>query len=142
MIQAFLFPKCNFYQIIRKNNAFVSQLCYNTNGVKDNMKSEVVHARVDFDVKKNSEKILGLIGITISQAVDLFLRQVVLKKGLPFKLDSEENETTDIEKLAYLINSTDGVDPSPETKKIIHLYAKGDIDYEVAKYALLRSYKQ
>ena len=110
--------------------------------LKDNMKSEVVHARVDFDVKKNSEKILDLIGITISQAVDLFLRQVVLKKGLPFKLDSEENETTDIEKLAYLINSTDGVDPSPETKKIIHLYAKGDIDYEVAKYALLRSYKQ
>ena len=106
------------------------------------MKSEVVHARVDSEIKKNSERILGLVGISISQAIDLFLRQVVLKKGIPLKLDSEENETTDIEKLAYLINSTDGVDPSPKTKKIIHLYAKGDIDYEVAKYALLRSYKQ
>ena len=52
------------------------------------MKSDVVHARIQSSVKSDSEKILKIIGISISQAIDLFLRQVILKKGLPFKLDS------------------------------------------------------
>ena len=45
------------------------------------MKSEVVHARVQSNVKEESEKVLSAIGITLSQAIDLFLRQVILKKG-------------------------------------------------------------
>ena len=102
------------------------------------MKSDIVHARVHSDVKNDSERILNIVGISMSQAIDLFLRQVVLKKGLPFKLDSEEKEETDVEKLAYLINTVDGEEPSPKAKKIIHLYAKGDIDLETAKFALLR----
>lgn len=102
------------------------------------MKSEVIHARVQADVKSESDKILNMIGITISQAVDLFLRQVILKKGLPFKLDCEKKEVNDIEQLAYLINSVDGVEPSSKAKKIIHLYANGDIDLETAKFAILR----
>ena len=68
------------------------------------MKSEVVHARVQSNVKVESEKVLSAIGITLSQAIDLFLRQVILKKGLPFKLDIEEKEENDISKLTYLIN--------------------------------------
>lgn len=102
------------------------------------MKNEVVHARVQSDVKNESEKILNIVGISLSQAIDLFLRQVVLKKGLPFKLDSEEKEITDNERLAFLINAVDGEEPSPKAKKIIHLYARGDIDLETAKFALMR----
>ena len=68
------------------------------------MKNEVVHARVQSNVKEESEKVLSVIGITLSQAIDLFLRQVILKKGIPFKLDSAEKEENDISKLAYLIN--------------------------------------
>ncbi len=106
------------------------------------MKSEVVHARVQSDIKVESEKILNTIGISLSHAIDLFLRQIVLKKGIPFKLDSEEKETLDVEKLAYLINTVDGKEPSPKAKKIIHLYARGDIDLETAKFALTNNYKK
>ena len=106
------------------------------------MKSEVVHARVQSDVKAESEKILKAIGISLSQAIDLFLRQVVLKKGLPFKLDSEKKDENDIAKLAYLINTVDGREPSPKAKKIINLYTNGDIDLDTAKFALLRIYQQ
>ncbi len=116
-------------------------MCYNFIG-DIYMKSEVVHARVQSDVKTESEKILKVVGISLSQAIDLFLRQVVLKKGLPFKLDSEKKDENDIAKLAYLINTVDGREPSPKAKKIINLYANGDIDLEVAKFALLRSYQQ
>ena len=119
----------------------VSQSCYINIG--DNfMKSEVVHARVQSNVKAESEKVLSVIGITLSQAIDLFLRQVILKKGLPFKLDSEEKEENDISKLAYLINIVDGKEPSSKAKKIINLYARGDIDLDTAKFALTRIYQQ
>lgn len=46
------------------------------------------------------------------------------------------------EKLAYLINSVDGKEPSPQAKRIIHLYANGDIDYESAKNELIKLYKR
>lgn len=119
----------------------VLHLCYNNIG--DNfLKSEVVHARVQSNVKVESEKVLSDIGITLSQAIDLFLRQVILKKGLPFKIDSEEIEENDISKLAYLINTVDGKEPSSKAKKIINLYARGDIDLDTAKFALTRIYQQ
>ena len=34
------------------------------------MKNEVVHARVQSNVKEESEKVLSAIGITLSQAID------------------------------------------------------------------------
>ena len=106
------------------------------------MKSEFVHARIDNNIKQQSEEILKHIGITISQAIDLFLRQVVLKKGIPFELTNVKNdETNEMERLAYAINSVDGKDPSDNAKKIIHLYTNGDIDYETAKLCILRGYK-
>ena len=106
------------------------------------MKSEVVHARVQSDVKVEAEKVLSAIGISLSQAIDLFLRQVILKKGIPFKLDNEEKEENDISKLAYLINTVNGKEPSSKAKKIINLYARGDIDLDTAKFALKKIYKQ
>ena len=106
------------------------------------MKSEVVHARVQSNVKEESEKVLSVIGITLSQAIDLFLRQVILKKGIPYKLDSEEKEENDISKLAYLINTVDGKEPSSKAKKIINLHAREDIDLDTAKYALTRMHQQ
>ena len=106
------------------------------------MRDEVIHARVQSEVKEDSKRIFAVIGISMSQAINLFLKQVTLKKGMPFKLDSEEKESNDIEKLAYIINSVDGKEPTPQAKKIVRLYANGDIDFETAKFAILRSYKK
>ena len=106
------------------------------------MRDEVIHARVQADVKEQSEKILNVIGISMSQAINLFLKQLTLKKGIPFKLDSEEKDSNELEKLAYIINSVDGREPSLQAKKIIRLYTNGDIDFETAKFAIIRSYQQ
>ena len=53
-----------------------------------------------------------------------------------------KKEQTDIESLAYIINSVGGVEPSPQAKKIIHLYAIGEIDLETAKRELLKEYNK
>ncbi len=49
-------------------------------------------------------------------------------------------ESTNIESLTYIINSVGGVEPPPQAKKIIHLYATGEIDLNTAKKKLLKEY--
>ena len=101
------------------------------------VKNEVIHARISEDIKKECESILSNIGIAMSQAIDLYLRQIVLKRGIPFELNEIEKETP-TEELAYIINSVDGGEVPKDAKKIIHLYTKGDIDLETAKFAIGR----
>lgn len=112
----------------------VSSLVYSTEMI---MKNEVIHARISEDIKKECESILYNIGISMSQAIDLYLRQIVLKRGIPFELNEIEKETP-TEELAYIINSVDGGEVPKDAKKIIHLYTKGDIDLETAKFAIGR----
>ena len=47
-------------------------------------KSANLHARVDPKIKEDAERILETLGITVSRAVDIFYRQIVLRQGLPF----------------------------------------------------------
>jgi len=43
-----------------------------------------VFARIEPELKEDSESILSELGIPMSNAIGLFLRQVVLQGGLPF----------------------------------------------------------
>ncbi|MFA6279457.1 MAG: type II toxin-antitoxin system RelB/DinJ family antitoxin [Bdellovibrionales bacterium] len=49
-------------------------------------KSEVVHTRVAPDLKKSVEAVLCQVGLSTSDAVTLFFRQIVLRNGLPFEV--------------------------------------------------------
>ena len=49
-------------------------------------KTETLHIRVNETVKKNAEKTLETLGISISEAINMFLCQVQLKGGLPFEV--------------------------------------------------------
>lgn len=44
-----------------------------------------VHVRVDEDVKKQAVAILQGIGMDMSTAINVFLRQVIADNGLPFQ---------------------------------------------------------
>lgn len=45
-----------------------------------------IFARVEPEVKEQAESILEQLGIPMSNAVSMFLRQVVLRKGIPFEM--------------------------------------------------------
>ena len=45
-----------------------------------------VFARVEPDVKEQAERILDELGIPMSNAVGMFLRQIVLQRGIPFEM--------------------------------------------------------
>jgi len=49
-------------------------------------KTAVVTARVEPELKKEAEKVLSLVGLTMSQAMILYLRQIVYQRGIPFEL--------------------------------------------------------
>ncbi len=45
-----------------------------------------VSIRIDKDVKKESEELFGELGLTLSAAVNVFLRQALRHGGLPFEV--------------------------------------------------------
>jgi DNA-damage-inducible protein J len=56
-------------------------------------KTATARARVEPDVKEEAERILGDCGLSASQAIGLFYRQVILERGLPFRIKSFNEET-------------------------------------------------
>jgi DNA-damage-inducible protein J len=47
-------------------------------------KTTTVRARIEPHLKKEAEHVLGNLGLSATQAITLFYRQVTLRKGLPF----------------------------------------------------------
>jgi DNA-damage-inducible protein J len=49
-------------------------------------KTAVISARIDPELKHNAEQIFRELGLTTSQAIALFYKQVDLQRGLPFSV--------------------------------------------------------
>ena len=56
-------------------------------------KTETIRARVDAQLKADAEAVLDKLGLTASEAIRLFYRQVALRKGLPFDVKVPNAET-------------------------------------------------
>ncbi len=49
-------------------------------------KTATVHARMEPDLKDKAELVFQELGLTATQAITLFYKQVELRKGLPFDI--------------------------------------------------------
>jgi addiction module RelB/DinJ family antitoxin len=47
-------------------------------------KSSSVYTRVEPELKEQVEQVLSKLGIPMANAINLFLHQIVLRKGIPF----------------------------------------------------------
>lgn len=47
-------------------------------------KTETIRARVEPALKQEAEAVLGTLGLTPTEAITLFYKQVALNQGLPF----------------------------------------------------------
>ena len=45
-----------------------------------------LNLRINPNLKQNAEKVLSQLGVPMSTAIDMFLNQVVLVRGLPFSV--------------------------------------------------------
>lgn len=50
------------------------------------MKTATVRARVEPKLKHDVESVLSQLGLSFSEAIELFLRQVKLNNGIPFDI--------------------------------------------------------
>ena len=49
-------------------------------------KSANLYARIEPDVKEKAESILSTLGIPASSAINMFYKQIILQRGLPFEV--------------------------------------------------------
>ena len=49
-------------------------------------KTDTIHMRVSPEVKSEADSILSRLGITTTDAINMFLNQVILRGGLPFEV--------------------------------------------------------
>ena len=62
-------------------------------------KTSNVFVRVEPKTKEQAETILNSLGLSMSSAVDLFLKQVVIQKGIPFDIKLEPRKPLFMEEL-------------------------------------------
>ncbi len=56
-------------------------------------KTAMIRARTEPGLKKDVEKIFSMLGITSTEAINIFYRQVRLRKGIPFEIKIPNKET-------------------------------------------------
>ncbi|MCQ2965634.1 MAG: type II toxin-antitoxin system RelB/DinJ family antitoxin [Alphaproteobacteria bacterium] len=47
--------------------------------------NSLIQARIDSKVKEDAENIMNQLGISLNEAIRMFLMQVIIHKGIPFK---------------------------------------------------------
>ena len=59
-------------------------------------KTANLYARIEPEVKEEAEQILSSLGISVSNAINMFYKQIILQKGIPFELKLPENHPLNI----------------------------------------------
>ena len=57
-------------------------------------KTDTLHIRIEPSVKKKAESTLKDLGLSITEAVNVFLNQVILNDGIPFEIRKPKNKAT------------------------------------------------
>ena len=63
-------------------------------------KSANLYARIEPDVKEQAESILSTLGIPASNAINMFYKQIILQRGLPFDVKIPSAKPVDMSVLS------------------------------------------
>lgn len=58
-------------------------------------KTANLYARIEPEVKEQAESILNALGIPASSAINMFYKQIILQKGIPFDLKIPQQSIVD-----------------------------------------------
>jgi len=84
-------------------------------------KNAIIHARTEAELKKDVEAIFKQLGLSTTEAINLFYHQVKLRRGLPFKVEIPNNITL------KTFKKTDAGEDLIECKDTDDLFAKLDL---------------
>jgi DNA-damage-inducible protein J len=63
-------------------------------------KSANLYARIEPEVKEQAERILSTLGIPASNAINMFYKQIILQRGLPFEVKIPSVRPVDMQTLS------------------------------------------
>lgn len=63
-------------------------------------KSANLYARIEPDVKEQAEGILSALGIPASSAINMFYKQIILQRGIPFEVKMPSARPLDVSSLS------------------------------------------
>ena len=63
-------------------------------------KTEMIRARMEPELKREAEQLFSTLGLSTTEAITLFYRQVTLHQGLPFAVRVPNEETVEALKQA------------------------------------------
>ena len=63
-------------------------------------KSANLYARIEPEVKEQAESILSALGIPASDAINVFYKQIILQRGLPFDVKIPSSSPVDMSSLS------------------------------------------
>ncbi len=69
------------------------------------IKTSTISARIDPELKTRAEEVFRALGLSSSQAITLFYKQVELQQGLPFSVRIPNKQTVDALEDARLRNN-------------------------------------
>ena len=58
-------------------------------------KTEMIRARVEPELKREAEELFSSLGLSTTEAITLFYKQVTLHQGLPFQVRMPNAETVE-----------------------------------------------
>ena len=62
-------------------------------------KSANLYARIEPDVKEQAEAILASLGIPVSNAINMYYKQIILHRGIPFEVKLPNRSQVDMTQL-------------------------------------------
>lgn len=62
-------------------------------------KTANLYARIEPEVKEQAESILAALGIPVSNAINMFYKQIILQRGIPFEMKLPQAKPLDLSRL-------------------------------------------
>jgi len=59
----------------------------------EEMSTTTINARIDLNCKKEAQEVLEKLGLSMSGAIEMFFKQIVLQQGLPFDVKLPNQDT-------------------------------------------------
>ena len=92
-------------------------------------KTSSIHIRVEPKVKEEVEKILDTLGMTSTEAINIYLRQIILNSGIPFeiKIPQFSNEMLEAIKEGYAKIRKQSNFKKEEFEKVIEMLSNNEV---------------
>ena len=65
-------------------------------------KTANLYARIEPEVKEQAEQILLTLGIPVSNAINIFYKQIILQRGLPFEVKIPDNHPLNVNEMTEI----------------------------------------